>query len=644
MRLLRNTVFSLLLGTGLAYPGSDDRQAPVKHPRATGYAPKEPPLTTPWTNKVGTDPWPEYPRPQLQRAQWQNLNGVWQYQNASSLDAVQNPPFGQDLAQEVLIPSCLESGLSGIQGSYTLYSWFSNSFEVPSDWNGQSILLNFDAVDYEATVFVNGKQAGFHRGGYYRFSLDVTRFLKAGQENELLVFVHDPTDDGDYVIPIGKQTLRPSHIFYTPCSGIWQSVWIEPVPTNHVSQLDIDGNMDGQVNITVHTSAANTTSSALVVVKDGDHVVATHRGPTNQPFQFKVNSPSLWSPDSPKLYNITVTLGKDKVQSYTGFRTIAKGTVDGVVRPLLNGEFIFMFGTLDQGFWPDGIYTPPTKEAMVYDLEMLKRLGFNMVRKHIKVENDLFYRACDELGLLVIQDMPAMRPLQSKALPNCGSETLLPDEAQQAEFTRQLEVLINQHKSFPSIATWIIYNEGWGQITSYYPEFELTELVRQLDPTRLIDSTTGWDDHGAGDFSDNHHYSDPQCGTPFYSTPSSPYDDTRIGFQGEFGGIGNNVSIEHLWNNQAAINTIDQTYELDLSIEAWNYRSHVLLSELQNQVRLYSCSGGVWTQTTDVEGEVNGLMTYDRRLSRVDEDQWKSDIQGLYDAAAARTNKTMAAS
>ncbi|KAJ5740475.1 hypothetical protein N7493_000347 [Penicillium malachiteum] len=611
MRLLRNTVFSLLVGTGLAYPGSDDRQAPVKHPRAAGYSPKEPPLTTPWTDKVGTDPWPEYPRPQLQRAQWQNLNGIWQYQNASSLAAVQNPPFGQDLAQEVLIPSCLESGLSGIQGSYMLYSWFSTSFEVPSDWNGQSILLNFGAVDYEATVFVNGKKAGFHRGGYFRFSLDVTRFLKAGQENEF---------------------------------GIWQSVWIEPVPTNHVSQLDIDGNMDGQLNMTVHTSAANTTSSALVVVKDGDNIVATHRGPTNRPFQFKVDSPSLWSPDSPKLYNITVKLGEDKVQSYTGFRTIAKGTVDGVVRPLLNGEFIFMFGTLDQGFWPDGIYTPPTKEAMVYDLEMLKRLGFNMVRKHIKVENDLFYRACDELGLLVIQDMPAMRPLQSKALPNCGSETLLPDEAQQAEFTRQLEVLINQHKSFPSIATWIIYNEGWGQITSYYPEFELTDLVRQLDPTRLIDSTTGWYDHGAGDFSDNHHYSDPQCGTPFYSTASSPYDDTRIGFQGEFGGIGNNVSIEHLWNDQAAINTINQTYELDLSLEAWNYRSHVLLSELQNQIRLYSCSGGVWTQTTDVEGEVNGLMTYDRRLSRVDEDQWKSDIQSLYDAAAARTNKTMAAS
>ncbi|KAJ5746462.1 hypothetical protein N7520_011644 [Penicillium odoratum] len=628
MRLLRSAVFSLLVSSSLAYPGRHDTRSLVKQAPTAGYAPKEPPLTTPWTDKVGTHPWPEYPRPQMQRSQWQNLNGVWQYENASSLAAVQNPPFGHNLAQNVLIPSCLESGLSGVQGEYMLYSWFSTSFKVPSDWNGQNILLNFEAVDYEATVFVNGRKAGFHRGGYSRFSLDITGFLKPGQKNELLVFVHDPTDSSDYVIPIGKQTLKPSHIFYTPCSGIWQSVWIEPAPKDHVSRLDIDGNMKGQVNMTVHTSSVNVTTSVLVTVHDGDKVVATHRGPANQPFQFNVDSPKLWSPSSPHLYDITIKLGKEQVQSYTGFRTISKGTVNGVVRPLLNGEFVFMFGTLDQGFWPDGIYTPPTKDAMVYDLQMLKNLGFNMVRKHIKVEPELFYRACDELGLLVIQDMPALRPSE------------LPNAAQQAEFSRQLEVLVNQHKSFPSIATWNIYNEGWGQRTDYYPEFELTDRIKQLDPTRLVDSTTGWYDHGAGDFSDNHHYANPQCGTPFYSINSRPYDDTRIGFQGEFGGLGNNVSIEHLWNDKKAINAINQTYEMDLTLDAWNYRSHLLLSELQDQVRRFSCSGGVWTQTTDVEGEVNGLMTYDRRLSRVDEVQWKADIQGLYDAAAARSNGT----
>ncbi|KAJ5208746.1 hypothetical protein N7449_003125 [Penicillium cf. viridicatum] len=640
MHLVQSFVLSCLAATSLALPSNEGTKHQQNKARSAGYSLKEPPLTTPWTDKVGTNPWPEYPRPLLQRSEWKNLNGVWKYQSAPSLDALQQPPFGQELEQDVLIPSCLESGLSGIQTDSALYSWFSTSFEVSSSWKGEQAVLNFGAVDYEATVFVNGEKAGFHRGGYFRFALDVTEYLKFDQQNELLVFVHDPTDSGDYVIPIGKQTLRPSHIFYTPCSGIWQTVWLEAAPSNHITQLDLDANMDGQVNITVHSSAKETSAQAEVTVHKDGKTVASHKGPTNEPFQFTVSSPKLWSPDSPDLYNVTVKLDKDEVESYIGFRTISRGKIDGIERPLLNGEFIFMFGTLDQGYWPDGLYTPPSKEAMVYDLEILKKLGFNMVRKHIKVETDLFYQACDELGLLVIQDMPSLRPLQSKRDANGNSVTILPDEKQQAEFARQLDVLINQFKSFPSIVTWVIYNEAWGQITEYYPEFELTERVRQLDPTRLVDSTTGWDDHGAGDFSDNHHYANPQCGTPFYSTPSSPYDPTRIGFQGEFGGIGTNVSIEHLWNNQAAINTIDQTYEIDTTIEAWNYRSHLLLNELEDQVRLFACSGGVWTQTTDVEGEVNGLITYDRRVARVDEKQWQADIKALYDAAAARSKTT----
>ncbi|KAI2788816.1 hypothetical protein POX_e06837 [Penicillium oxalicum] len=608
MQLVRSIVFSLLAASSLAIPRNIDVQKPAIQSGPTQYSLKQPPLTTPWTDQVGTNPWPEYPRPQMQRTQWQNLNGIWQYRRASGLTEIQNPPFGQNLDQEVLIPSCLESGLSGIQGSSTLYSWFLTHFEVPSSWNGQQILLNFDAVDYEATVFVNGQNVGFNRGGYYHFTLDVTGFVKPGKSNELLVFVHDPTDSGDYVIPIGKQTLRPSHIFYTPCSGIWQTVWIEPAPVKHVTQLDVDADMNGQVNMTVHTSSPDDTGKVQVTVHDGDRVIASHEGPSNRPFQFQVDSVKLWSPDAPNLYSLTVKVDQDQIESYTGFRTIGKGTVNGIVRPLLNGEFVFMFGTLDQGYWPDGIYVPPTKEAMIYDLKLLKRLGFNSVRKHIKIEPQLFYRACDEIGLLVIQDMPSLRPLQG----------VLPNAAQQVEFARQLDLLVNQLKSFPSIATWVIYNEGWGQITSYYPEFELTDRVQQLDPTRLVDSTTGWIDHGAGDFSSLH--------------------PKRIGLQGEFGGLGHNVSIEHLWNVQAAINTIDQTYELDETIEIWNYRSHIMLAELQDQTKRFACSGGIWTQTTDVEGEVNGLVTYDRRLVRADETQWKADIQALYDTAAAHGN------
>ncbi|KAG2413176.1 hypothetical protein HFD88_002365 [Aspergillus terreus] len=617
----------LLAASALAAATPDTHQNSAR--QTTKYAPKQPPLTTPWTDLVGTDPWPEYPRPQLQRSKWKNLNGIWQYQDAGSLNAVQNPPFGQALANEVLVPSCLESGLSGIQGKGMYYSWFRTNFTVPRSWTNQSVLLNFGAVDYEATVFINGKQAGFHRGGYFHFAVDAAEYVKFGADNELLVFVHDPTDTGDAVIPIGKQKIVPSHIFYTPCSGIWQSVWIESAPRNHIARLDLDANMDGEVTVHVHSSSG-TSTPVEVTVFDGDDEVATHKGTSDSAFRFTVPDVNLWSPDSPTLYNVTVRMGADEIQSYTGFRTISKGEVDGVVRPLLNGEFTFMFGTLDQGYWPDGLYTAPTREAMVYDLKVLKGLGFNMLRKHIKVEPALFYRACDELGLLVIQDMPSLRPLES----------ILPNAEQQKEFQRQLELLVNQFKSFPSIITWIIYNEGWGQLIDGYPEFALTDRVKQLDPNRLVDATSGWVDHGAGDFSDNHHYANPQCGSPFYSLSSSPFDPTRIGIQGEFGGIGHNVSIEHLWNDQTAINGINQTYEIDDTLEIWNYRSHILLSELEDQTRRFSCSGGVWTQTTDVEGEVNGLMTYDRRVKRFDTEQWRADIQALYDAAASRGGRS----
>ncbi|KAM0323664.1 hypothetical protein ACHAQA_008599 [Verticillium albo-atrum] len=314
-------------------------------------------------------------------------------------------------------------------------------------------------------------------------------------------------------------------------------------------------------------------------------------------------------------------MGKDRVSSYTGFRSISVGKVDGIPRPLLNGEFIFQFGTLDQGYWPDGLYTAPNRDALVYDLRVLKSLGFNMVRKHIKVEPDLFYQACDELGLMVIQDMPS--------LPD-DTDTRPPNDAQQHEFQRQVEVIVNQHKNFPSIVTWIIYNEGWGQLRSPpWPEEKLVDVIRGIDSTRLIDAVSGWFDHGFGDVADTHHYTGPQCGLP-------PYQTDRVSFQGEFGGIGHNVSIEHLWNVKQAIDAINETYEIVKDLEAYNRRSSDLLHELRSQIEQHACSGGVWTQTTDVEGEVNGLLTYDRRILRPKIGQWRSDIESLYEAAEGR--------
>ncbi|KAG5763394.1 hypothetical protein H9Q72_008496 [Fusarium xylarioides] len=587
----------------------------------TKYEVQKPPLDTDWTYKVGTNPWPEHPRPQLKRDAWKSLNGIWTWSGDGDLS---NPPKEGPLDREVLVPACIESALSGLQILDEREFWYQRSFEVSDDWKNQTVLLHFEAVDYNSTVFVNGKEKTTHIGGYDRFTIDVTDDIKFGESNELLVFVNDPTDD--QVIPIGKQTLRPSHIFYRSCSGIWQQVWLEAVPKDYITDLDLAAGADGEVTVTVHTSQESGKSAKVVIDGSDGTELASHEGTTDEEFTFTAKSPKLWWPDSPTLYNLTVTLDSgDKVQSYTGFRTISKGKVENVTRPLLNGEFVFQFGTLDQGFWPDGLYTPPNREAMVSDLKLLKKFGFNMVRKHIKYEPHLFYQACDELGLLVIQDMPS--------LPADGNRK--PNDAEQAEFQRQFEILVNQHKSYTSIVTWVIYNEGWGQRDGS-PEKSLTELLQKLDKSRLINSISGWNDHGFGDFHDNHNYAAPQCGTPFYSQPKTPYDPERIGIAGEYGGIGHNVSIDHLWNVKQAIDSIPETYEINEDLDSYNYRSGVLFRDIREQTQRFACSGAVYTQTSDVEGEVNGLITYDRRFVRPDVEKWQSEIASVYKAAASR--------
>ncbi|WVQ70871.1 hypothetical protein IAR50_000396 [Cryptococcus sp. DSM 104548] len=621
----------IILFFGLAIPSLAQYD-----PSSSGYSPKTPPLSTDWTYKVGTNPWTEYPRPQQVRNKWQSLNGIWRYEAASSLDDVTSPPIGQgsSFGAPVMIPSCLESALSGVMadvGSANL-SWFQNTFTVPSEWKDENVLINFGAVDYQATVFVNGNNVTTHTGGYNRFWVEISEHVNFGADNELLVFVHDPTDGSDgsgYVVPAGKQTTNLTHIYYTPCSGIWQSVFLEPVPKTYIDKIDLSGDMRGVGNITVHSSDRSSQSVKISVYDQNASTLYEGNGTSDAAFTFTVPGVSLWSPSSPALYNVTVTLADDTVETYMGFRSLERGTVQAVTRPLLNGDFFFAFGPLDQGFWPDGLYTPPNYEAMIYDLQYLKDLGFNMVRKHIKVENDLFYRACDELGLLVMQDMPALT-----SGPDF-TEGRLPNDAQQAQFEAELQEMVELHKSFPSIYAWVIYNEGWGQLDRG-PEVQITPRLQSWDPTRLVNSVTGWHDHGAGDFLDNHHYVEPECGMFNATAPSSPYDPDRIGFQGEFGGLGHNVSIEHLWNVPKAIAAINETYEIDKTIDEWNSRAHTVIGILESQIKDYACSGGVWTQTTDVEGEINGLMTYDRRIKRPIDSQWQADIQALYAAAAAR--------
>lgn len=595
----------------------------------TSYTLKAGPLDTEWTKKVGLNPWPEYPRPQLKRRLWKNLNGLWQLKHANSSLDLDSPPFGgKGFHQEILVPFCVESALSGIMENNRTHLWYRKTFVISEDWK-EKVLLNFGAVDYEATIFLNGKNITFHRGGYFKFSIELSKYLKPiGEENELLVFVYDPNDTGG-VRPVGKQAVIPSHIFYTATTGIWQTVFLEPVPDVHVTKLDVSADMHGLVNITVQASDPQVNLPVKVTLHSQQPspmngtaaslpTLLTATGNANKPFSFKLDSPKLWSPATPNLYYFTVQLGNDTVESYLGFRTIEKkADLKGIVRPFLNGEFVFQIGPLDQGFWPDGIYTPPTYEAMEFDLKLLKELGFNMLRKHVKIEPDLYYHACDQLGLLVWQDMPSLN--------------LFPDPAieQSAEFERQVYRMVAALNSFPCIVTWVIFNEGWGQ-THGSPEIGITEKVRALDPTRLVMSVSGWRDHGAGDFSDNHHYASPQCGTPFYSLDSSSYDSKRIGSQGEFGGVGHIPELKNAWNVQDAINSQNRTYEITNSISIWNYRALRVIGELKEQFQLYSCSAGVYTQTSDVEGEVNGIVTYDRRVVRADIKKWNTLLTSLH--------------
>ncbi|KAK7732508.1 hypothetical protein SLS53_008393 [Cytospora paraplurivora] len=507
MHLLRlQTLWPLIAIVNYAFATStasfDDSIRRKSH-KAVPYKLQVPPLDTPWTDKVGLDPWPEHPRPQLQREKWISLNGIWTYQSAGNATNVTEDDIPKaPLKHETLIPSCIESAISGLQELNTTSMWFATTFEVPSNWRDRNVLVNFEAVDYESTIFVNGKQVSFHRGGYSRNTIDLTDVLRMNKRNEL---------------------------------GIWQSVWLESVPADHISKLDIRAFKNESVLANIRASNGSASVPVEVTVFDQDGgVLLTENGTSGTPFTFSVPSVRAWSPESPTLYNITVTMGDDQVSSYTGFRTVGKGEIGGIQRPLLNDEFVFQFAALDQGYWPDGIYLAPTYEALIFDLQVVKDLGFNTIRKHVKFEPDLFYWACDMMGLMVIQDMPSM----SLRVP-------LPDSEQQAEFERQIEVLVDEHLSYTSIVTWVIYNEGWGQNqTPPYPEFDIVDRIRSIDGTRLIDAMSGWYDNGAGDFSDNHHYAGAQCGTPFYSADSSPYDKTRIAIQGEFGGLGMNVSIE----------------------------------------------------------------------------------------------------
>ena len=592
--------------------------------KSEAWEPAQGPLMTRWAADVDpAAPLPEYPRPQWVRSDWQNLNGLWDYAIAAA-DAAQ-PAEWQG---EILVPFPVESSLSGVMKRVSPEEqlWYRRTFTVPPGWQGRRVLLHFGAVDWHAKVFVNGQEVGEHKGGYDPFSFDVTDALVEGQQ-ELVVAVADPTDAGFQ--PRGKQVRRPKGIYYTPITGIWQTVWIEPVGTTHMERLSIRPDFDASA-VEVLASGPGTGGPARfeVEVLDGDEVVArdvteqissTRSLPPRLAPRLTVKLPGAkpWSPDSPHLYRLRITLSEngqvaDRIESYFGMRKIEVASdADGVRRLFLNGKPLFQYGPLDQGFWPDGLYTAPTDEALRFDIEFTKRVGFNMARKHVKVEPARWYHWCDKLGLLVWQDMPSG---ERSIGPNDSDIQRSPESAQQYE--EELRELIDDFGNHPSIVAWVPFNEGWGQ----YDTARIAEWVKERDPSRLVNSVSGWADRGLGDLHDIHHYPNPAV---------PPREQVRAVVLGEFGGLGLPVK-GHTWQSEA-----NWGYRQFGSAEELTDAYLTLLQGLRPMTGAQGLAAAVYTQTTDVEIEVNGLLTYDRAICKIDEQVLRKAHARLFTALPA---------
>lgn len=556
-----------------------------------------------WATTVSPEKvWSEYPRPQMVRAEWINLNGLWKY-------AIRPKEGGmpEQWDGEILVPFAVESSLSGVMQTVgpEQVLWYHTAFEVPESWSDDQIVLHFGAVDWRAEVWINDIQLGQHEGGYDGFSFDLTPFLKEGKQ-ELVVKVWDPTDHGPQ--PRGKQVSNPRGIWYTAVTGIWQTVWLEPVGgVKHITGLNYSPSpASGRVEVTIEGEQLEYGDVVEVSVLEGEQLVASAQGNALEPVKLWVKEAKLWSPEDPFLYDVKVVLRDrnavpvDEVSSYFGMRSIAMQKDErGIMRMLLNGEEYFHFGPLDQGWWPDGLYTAPSDEALAYDIIKTKEYGFNTIRKHVKVEPDRWYYHCDRLGMLVWQDMPSgdrSNGWQNRKMYD-GNELKRSPESE-AIYRKEWKEIIDALKAHPSIVVWVPFNEAWGQ----FKTAEISDWTKWMDPSRLVNSASGGNHIPTGDILDLHNYPHPEMYL---------YDPTRVNVLGEYGGIGLPLQ-GHLWRPDDNWGYVKFKDSGETTAEYVKYARQLL--DLARQ----GFAGAIYTQTTDVEGEVNGLMTYDRAVDKLE--------------------------
>jgi beta-galactosidase/beta-glucuronidase len=574
-------------------------------------------ITTPWAANVDpTKPLPEYPRPQLVRQTWMNLNGLWDYaivgQAQNSVSSYQG---------KILVPFAIESALSGVGKTVGKDNqlWYKRTFTIPQNFAGKNTLLHFGAVDWQCEVLVNGKKAGEHKGGYDPFSFDITTLLNKSGSQEIVVKVWDPSDDGPQ--PRGKQVKNPNSIWYTPVTGIWQTVWLESVPKTFIESTKYIPNIDDQhVLVIANVKGLQTGDKLHAVISDGAQKI--EQTSTGTQIKLPIANAKLWSPTNPFLYDLNIRVLRnnkvvDEVKSYFAMRKISVGTdINRIKRMMLNDQFLFQYGPLDQGWWPDGLYTAPTDEALKFDVEKTKAMGFNMIRKHVKVEPARWYHHCDKLGMLVWQDMPS-GDMGNRWDSRPGIIGLATERDRTAEseaiFRTEWEEIMNDNFNSPSIVVWVPFNEAWGQ----FKTAEIVNWTAGKDTTRLVNAASGGNFFPVGHIMDLHNYPDP-C------MPSPDLYGEQIIVLGEYGGLG--LPVEgHTWQekNNWGYQSFPSKEELLKKYESFIDRFPDLIKQ--------GLSAAVYTQTTDVEIEVNGLMTYDRKVIKMPEARLKEMHQKMYD-------------